>query len=281
VALLAKLVRKKLVVTILAYADDLKHHDKVKRLYGLITAILQTISAQISNTIHVESVYDLIKLYKFKNKIVLIPPGINALFFSKKSYSKRVNTANEANSKPIILYIGRIHRAKGIDVLLKACHLLIKKGVAYRLVVIGSDDGYLASVYKLIKELGLEDNVEILGRVSEKEKIDLIDNAHVIVVPSLSDIVEAYSLVTSEAWSRGKWVVASRVGALKYRVKDGLNGYLVKPGDPVDLASRLAMALKNRYLHPKMVPKDVWSWDKTISVITTIYNKLLVTSKRK
>ena len=87
--------------------------------------------------------------------------------------------------------------------------------------------------------------------------MDLIDLSDLIVIPSLSDIVEAYSLVASEAWARGKWVIASNVGALKYRVKDGVNGYLCRPGDPIDLADKILKSPKNSgVLRP--LPDDVW-----------------------
>jgi glycosyltransferase involved in cell wall biosynthesis len=84
--------------------------------------------------------------------------------------------------------------------------------------------------------------------------------ADVVVIPSLSDIVEAYSIVASEAWARKKPVVAYSVGALKYRVKNGINGYLARPMDQKELAEKIAMALSKSLKF--RLPSDVWSWNE-------------------
>jgi glycosyltransferase involved in cell wall biosynthesis len=268
IGFLSKLSGKKVVTTVLAYADDLKHHEIIKRFYGLITAILQTLAACFSDKIHVESAYDFAKMHTFKGKLVFIPPGINDKFFDEK-----VNFAKKVNSHPSILYIGRIHRAKGIDILLKAINIIVSNKIYVKLNIVGPDDGYLKTLQSLIKELKMENYVEFLGEVSEEEKISLIDLSDIVVIPSLSDIVEAYSLVASEAWARGKWVVSSNVGALKYRVKDGVNGYLCKPGDPIDLADKILKLFKNSgVLRP---PFDVWSLGRTVDAFEKLYMKVL------
>jgi glycosyltransferase involved in cell wall biosynthesis len=267
IGFLSKLLGKKVVTTILAYADDLKHHEKIKRFYGLITVMLQTLAVYFSDKVHVISTYDLAKMHTFKDKLVLIPPGISDRFFNEKVNQDKVNTY------PLILYIGRIHKAKGVDVLLKAVGIIVNKKIHVKLNIVGPDNGYLETLQNLVKELKIGAYVEFLGEVSEEKKMNLIDLSDIIVIPSLSDIVEAYSLVASEAWARGKWVVASNVGALKYRVKDGVNGYLCKPGDPIDLADKILKAFKNsRVLRP---PPDVWSLDKTVDAFEKLYIRVL------
>ena len=60
---------------------------------------------------------------------------------------------------------------------------------------------------------------------------------HVVVVPSLWE--EAFGLVVQEALSRRRVVVASRTGGLAEQIQDGVNGYLVTPGDVAGLAAAI------------------------------------------
>ena len=61
------------------------------------------------------------------------------------------------------MYLGRIHRIKGVNILVKAFANIVEKLGDVRLVVVGPDDGYLGELEVLIKALRIEDNVLILG----------------------------------------------------------------------------------------------------------------------
>ena len=78
------------------------------------------------------------------------------------------------------------------------------------------------------------------------------------VIPSLYDYVEVFSLVTSEAWARRKPVIASKVGELKFRVKHGINGLLIEPGNPKTLAKALQTIIE-KPLKPKNMILLTWS----------------------
>ena len=78
-----------------------------------------------------------------------------------------------------------------------------------------------------------------------------------LVVPSLYDYVEVFSLITSEAWTRGKPIIASKVGELAFRVKHGVNGLLVKPGNPQAPAKAL-QTIVEKPLKPKNTILLTW-----------------------
>ncbi|MEM2506181.1 MAG: glycosyltransferase family 4 protein [Nitrososphaeria archaeon] len=277
VALLTKFLNKHLVVTVLAYGDDFKHHEKIKRIFGFFTIFQHTIAIWLSNKVHVESLYDLDKLHAYKDKIIMIPPGIEDLVLkakpSRNTLERMIEKIKLRKGERIILFLGRLHKAKGVFHALSALSLL-KKSQDIKMVMAGpSNQIILDDIKKHINKLRLESNVIYLGEISEEEKIALLDIVDVLVVPSLSDIVEAYSIVSSEAWARKKMVVAYSVGALKYRVKPGINGYLAQPLDVRDLANNLKKALSsNKCIN---MPSDVWSWEKVRDHFCQTYLSLL------
>ena len=82
-----------------------------------------------------------------------------------------------------MLCLGRIHRIKGIDILVKAFANIIEKLKDVRLVVVGPDDGYLGELVALIKALKMEDNVLITGPLYGRDKLEAHVDAKVYVLP--------------------------------------------------------------------------------------------------
>ena len=97
-----------------------------------------------------------------EEKIAIIPNGIDLSEYAslppEGSFKKKFGIKEK---EKIVLYLGRIHKIKGIDILVKAFANVIKKLDSVRLVVVGPDDGYLSELQALIKALRIEDNVLI------------------------------------------------------------------------------------------------------------------------
>ncbi|MCS7287413.1 MAG: glycosyltransferase, partial [Anaerolineae bacterium] len=74
-------------------------------------------------------------------------------------------------------------------------------------------------------------NVRFLGRLNREEVWNALAQVDVVAVPSLW--YETFSLLISEAFAAGLPVLASRLGALAERVRDGVDGLLLPPGDVV------------------------------------------------
>jgi glycosyltransferase involved in cell wall biosynthesis len=274
---MSKSLKKPAIVTILAYADDLKHHDKTKRIFGLLTAFQQTIAIWLSDKVHVESFYDRDKLHWCKKEVVVIPPGVDDRILNMKSSMKELQTiASKINAKDeerIVLYLGRIHKAKGVDHAISAIVMLKKENKKVKLVLAGPDNSFLHKIRKDVQALGLSDAFVYVGKVTDEEKMALLDLADVVVLPSRSDVVEAYSIVASEAWARGKPVVAYSVGALKYRIKNGVNGYLVRANDKKELAAKIVASFSLSEDFPR--PPDILGWVEVAKHFKQIYANVL------
>lgn len=149
-------------------------------------------------------------------------------------------THKRAGSLPVVLFVGRMNHEKGVDTLLHAVSILMRDGMAVRLVLVG--DGPRRTEYMaLASELGLNEVAEFRGFIPYGPDLwAQYERADVFVLPSRS---EALGLVIIEAMARGLPVVATRVGGIPDLVRDGENGRLVSPDSPGSLAEAIASVL--------------------------------------
>lgn len=180
--------------------------------------------------------------------------------------------------KNVVFYIGRLHKLKGLHVLVEAAERVVEKHEDTEFLIAGPDDGLKNSLQRKVQKMRLEKNVKILGRISEKEKMRVLSGADMLVLPSLSDIVEVYPMVISEAWSQETPVIGTKIGGIPYRIKDGKNGILVEPNDPKGLSNAIFELLENEKIGEKMGregSKRVESWDKIAVKAEKIYKDIL------
>ena len=138
-----------------------------------------------------------------------------------------------------VLCAGRLTQEKGFDVAVRAFAHLSGRFPGARLVVAG-DGPERHPLQSLAAELGLTDRVQFVGWVAPEQMPDLIDTASVVVVPSRE---EAFGIVALEAASRGRPVVATRVGGLPEVVAHGRTGLLVEKDDAEALSEAVAWLL--------------------------------------
>ncbi|HEY4069416.1 MAG TPA: glycosyltransferase [Burkholderiaceae bacterium] len=124
-----------------------------------------------------------------------------------------------------VLFVGRLDRQKGVDVLFEAMNGLQDQAFA---VVIGS------AVVASDRRVEQPANVHVAGWLSRDEISAYYAAAEVVVIPSRW---EAFSLVAVEAMRAGRAVLGSSVGGLRDVVADGLTGHLFEPGDAAGLTA--------------------------------------------
>jgi len=202
---------------------------------------------------------------------VYVPDGIDEYFFTKPRNPSLFRDMFGIDEEHVFLYIGRLHPAKGPQILVEAAAYLrryVKE--RFKVVLIGPGPRERFSV--LARRLNVGDLVLLTGPVDEEVKISAIDASTCVVIPSLYDYVEVFSLVASEAWARRKPVVASAVGELVYRVKHGVNGLLVKQRNPRALAAVLREIMSGKY--DFKVNEKLYTWEEISSKLIEFYDKL-------
>lgn len=117
-------------------------------------------------------------------KIEIIPNGINlseyALMPPRGSFRKKFGIEDD---EKIVLYVGRIHESKGLDLLAYAFNIVSKDLSKIRLVVVGPDDGYVATFSKLIFDLEIEKKVLLTGFLRKMDKLAAFSDSDVFVTP--------------------------------------------------------------------------------------------------
>lgn len=134
------------------------------------------------------------------------------------------------------LYVGRLSVEKGLDVLLEAWEKLDSK---FPLKIVG--DGPLADL--VVEATQKNPQIEWLKRRPMKEVHELMGEATFLVFPS--KWYETFGRVAVEAFATGTPVVAAKIGAIAELVEDHRTGFHFLPGNAVDLATKVELALKS------------------------------------
>ena len=144
------------------------------------------------------------------------------------------NLAVSEAPKGYALFVGRLSKEKGLSVLLAAWRTL---GARIPLKIVG--DGPLAQeIEKAAQEVA---GVEWLGRQSRERVLELMQNAHMLVFPSIW--YEGFPMTLVEAFAAGLPVVTSQLGGMASVVEHKRTGLHFRPGDPAALEAQVEWAL--------------------------------------
>ena len=184
------------------------------------------------------------KLCKVRHSAV-IPPSVDMALFKKIA---RPGVRKKLGLRPeqkIIFAIGRFVEKKGLPYLIEAMARLKTKNAV---CVIAGFGPLEKDLKKLVEKKGLQKKVLFAGTVPNREVPLWMNEAAVVVVPSIFDSegeTETLGIVAIEALACGKPVIASKVGGLVDVVKDGVSGFLVKEKDSAELAKKIGLVLGN------------------------------------
>ncbi len=148
----------------------------------------------------------------------------------------------EREPEPMIIYLGRLKAYKSVDILIRAFCQVKEKYSNAKLVIAGCGDAekYLKD---LAIGLGLSDQQIIFkGKVSEEEKINLLQRAWVLVNPSF---MEGWGIVVIEANACGTPVVAADVPGLRDSVRTNESGYLVPYGNIDEFTNKISTIIED------------------------------------
>lgn len=206
---------------------------RLKRLYASVSAIL----------VHAGSLREeLLRQFGVEGgKVYVVPLGPMHRPLRARRPMRESRARVEA---PLLLQFGVIRPYKGIEVLLRAMPVIRSRFPKVRLLVVGRPLGNSShGLLSLHQELHLGDCCRLcFDFVPDAELEDLIDQADLAVFPYLH---ASQSAAVVSAMSRACPVVASGVGGIPELIRDGIDGYLVQPGDPRALADRVIQALED------------------------------------
>jgi glycosyltransferase involved in cell wall biosynthesis len=191
---------------------------------------------------------------------VIIPPQQSP--WAKRSASK-------------VLFLGRLGKRKGTYDLLKASAQVQGSGCEFQLLLGG--DGKPKEVRDYATALGIKDKVKLLGWVQGLKKEQYLSEAKIYVLPSYK---EGLPMSVLEAMAAGLPVISSPVGGIPDAISDGIEGFLVPPGNIEMLACRMKQLLNDDRLAMQMGTAarhkvlTKFAADIVVPQIERIYNEL-------
>jgi glycosyltransferase involved in cell wall biosynthesis len=199
-------------------------------------------------TVSESSKRDMEKIGLGKHHIIdIVNPGIEPSRFYTAPKSKH----------PTILYVGRLKAYKRLDTLIRAMKYITKEHPKAKLIIAGFGESR-SYLEKLVKNMGIEDSVEFLGKIDDDTRSRLLAEAWVFAYPSS---MEGWGISIIEANASGTAVVASDVPGLMDSVNNYETGYLVKISDEVDFAEKISMLIKD-HKQRKYMEENALLWAK-------------------
>jgi glycosyltransferase involved in cell wall biosynthesis len=154
-------------------------------------------------------------------------------------------------SKTNFLYLGRWEKEKGLGELIKAIALVRKEIAHIHLNILGWGN-YEREMRKLINQLKLKEEIEIVGQVSTSLVSIYLKESDCLVIPSQGDSIP---LVFSEALQMRNPLIVTDIGDMGYLVKRFNLGKVVPGGDVQKLACAMIEFIKEKKDYSKNIPE--------------------------
>jgi glycosyltransferase involved in cell wall biosynthesis len=155
-----------------------------------------------------------------------------------------IESTHIQNTKPNpfqFVYIGRLVFYKNLEVIIKAIKIIKQTEPKIKLVIIGSGP-HRNTLEKMVKDLGLQQNIEFKGYVTALEKSKTLAESNALVFPSLC---EGFGLVILEAFDQSRPILVSNIRPMSDIVTHQKNGLVIDPHDENSWANHMLDLIKN------------------------------------
>jgi len=275
----AKRAGKPYVITIHGALDPwcLGYKSFKKKIYASLIQKRILKEASIIHAITDEEVKQ-IKNFVTNNNITMIPNGINPEDFENLPSRKELEKLYpELIGKKVLLFLGRIHPVKGLDLLTKAFGIVARERDDVCLLIAGPDsDGYRIQIEKLLESEGALNKTIFTGMLNGQKKLIALGGADICVVPSYSEV---RSIVALEAMICKLPVIITKQCNFQ-EVAENRAGIIIE-SDTKQLVGALNKLLDNPKLCKEMgengrrLVLENFTWDKIANKMIEIYEDIL------
>ncbi len=211
-------------------------------------------------------------------RYVLIPPGVDVQALKRQAGE----ATRQEDKQRIILTVSRLASGKGLDEIISVMPEIIRAVPEARLVIVGEDFGERSKLEKLIQKHGLDQYVQLAGKLDQQELINVYKNATLFVHPSY---YEAFGIVLAEALAAGTPVVARNMGSVPFVAPHEKAGLLF--GSRTDMAEQIIKLLQNDGYRRELAEwgqkyvTENFSWDKSIKKLVAVYEEMTKCNQTK
>jgi glycosyltransferase involved in cell wall biosynthesis len=181
---------------------------------------------------------------------------------------------------PYVLFLGRLHRIKGLDLLLNAFAEVVRARPALQLVLAGPDEGMGRPLAETAARLGLASAVHFTGLVVGEAKRQLLAGAQCLVLPSHE---ESFGVVVVEAAAAGTPVVVS-TGVALHREVAAAGAGAVAELSAGSIAARIGEVLarpREAYAAGCARLAAEFSWERTAGALSAAYREVMAAGGRR
>jgi len=211
-----------------------------------------------------------------ENKIEIIPMGVDLDRFAPVNDISLKKKYTEGN---LLLFVGRLIDWKGAKYLVKAMKDVIIAYPKTKLLIVGDGPEKL-ELEKLILELKLKENINLLGEIKNTEVRNYYSISDIFIIPSIvvNGHTEGLGVVTIEAMACGTPAIGTNVGGIPDVIKDGYNGFLVPEKSHEELAKRIIQLLSDKELERQFIRnglkivREKFSWDFISDKFFNLFN---------
>lgn len=241
------------------HGSELPTVQKDKRYLALTSDALRRARRIIPNSFWTKEW--LFKIFgdEFRAQVRVIPGGVDIKKFNPDLPTADIDKKYHLSGKKVVLFAGKLTAYKGVKYLIQAA-----RKISAEVVILG-EGPERTKLEQRVHEYGLK-NVQFVGHLGTSNELNkFYKRAAVVVAPSVWD--EPLGLVILEAMACRTPVVVTRKGGIPLAVKEGVNGYFVRPRNSTEIAQKVNLLLSNEETRLKMaenarrIAEEKFSWE--------------------
>jgi glycosyltransferase involved in cell wall biosynthesis len=265
------------IVTV--HGSELPTAQKDKRYFPLTADAIKRAGRVVPNSFWTKEWMFNIYGDEFRSRVRVIPGGVDIHAFNPNLDTREIDEKYKLDHDNVVMFAGKLTAYKGVKYLIHAA-----KKINAQVFILG-EGPERENLHKKVKDMGLR-NVHFIGHLGTSDLLNkFYDRADVFVAPSVWD--EPLGLVILEAMACKTPVVVTRKGGIPLAVKDGLNGYFVRPRNSSELAEKINALLADKEKRRKMgdnarrIVKEKFSWETIAHRFILMYQKFAYYPKVK
>jgi len=236
---------KKIPYWINVHGMDLLTAQKSRRKTRWLKKILRYADRVVVNSVFTKQTVMRLETVS-EDRITLVYPCPDTTLIIDKKQREDFRARYALSGKQVVLSLGRLVERKGFDQVIRVFTAITQK-IPRAVYLIAGDGPEASKLERLVVELKLQNNVRLLGPVSDEDRAFLYASADVFVMPTRAyeHDVEGFGIVYLEAAAYGLPVIATSAGGAGEAVMHGVTGLLINSSDPAALEAALLGMLQN------------------------------------